>query len=194
MSAEHAKIICVKDSSSPLGYTTTITDCSRNGLWVNGVKLVKGEPNFLKDGDLIDFPFQCVFKFRVNEGVEPNYGTPKHRLKKGEKSAAASKKKKEEVGTAPPPKKAAKKEEEAKEVVLPVPAAKKRASPEKENVEQKEEEEEKNEEGKDAETGLPLPPSKKGKSVWASKTAPDCLLYTSPSPRDATLSRMPSSA
>ena len=94
MSAEHAKIICVKDSSSPLGYTATITDCSRNGLWVNGVKLVKGEPNFLKDGDLIDFPFQCVFKFRVNEGVEPNYGTPKHRLKKGEKSAAASKKKK----------------------------------------------------------------------------------------------------
>ena len=173
MSAEHAKIICVKDSSSPLGYTVTITDCSRNGLWVNGVKLVKGEPNFLKDGDLIDFPFQCVFKFRVNEGVEPKYGTPKHRLKKGEKSAAASKKKKEEVGTAPPPKKAAKKEEEAKEVVLPVPAAKKRASPEKENVEQKGEEEEKNEEGKDAETGLPLPPSKKGKSVWASKTAPD---------------------
>ena len=162
----------MKDSSSPLGYTTTITDCSRNGLWVNGVKLVKGEPNFLKDGDLIEFPFQCVFKFRVNEGVEPNYGTPKHRLKKGEKSAAASKKKKEEVGTAPPPKKAAKKEEEAKEVVLPVPAAKKRASPEKENVEQKEEEEEKNEEGKDAETGLPLPPSKKGKSVWGRAKRP----------------------
>ena len=29
---------------------------------------------------------------------------------------------------------------------------------------------------------------------WATHGVPSCLLYTSPSPRDATLSRMPSSA
>ena len=29
---------------------------------------------------------------------------------------------------------------------------------------------------------------------WLNSLAEDCLLYTSPSPRDATLSRMPSSA
>ena len=35
----------------------------------------------------------------------------------------------------------------------------------------------------------------KGKIVdWLSEQADVCLLYTSPSPRDATLSRMPSSA
>ena len=33
-----------------------------------------------------------------------------------------------------------------------------------------------------------------GKEVAASKQCCSCLLYTSPSPRDATLSRMPSSA
>ena len=35
-----------------------------------------------------------------------------------------------------------------------------------------------------------------GKSITSAKAGPDyiCLLYTSPSPRDATLSRMPSSA
>ena len=30
--------------------------------------------------------------------------------------------------------------------------------------------------------------------TWSSRITPSCLLYTSPSPRDATLSRMPSSA
>ena len=33
-----------------------------------------------------------------------------------------------------------------------------------------------------------------GTLVWLRNSARDCLLYTSPSPRDATLSRMPSSA
>ena len=36
-----------------------------------------------------------------------------------------------------------------------------------------------------------------GPGIWSGPTykwSPDCLLYTSPSPRDATLSRMPSSA
>ena len=32
------------------------------------------------------------------------------------------------------------------------------------------------------------------KPIWVKKTVTACLLYTSPSPRDATLSRMPSSA
>ena len=31
-------------------------------------------------------------------------------------------------------------------------------------------------------------------AVWSEVSTPTCLLYTSPSPRDATLSRMPSSA
>ena len=34
----------------------------------------------------------------------------------------------------------------------------------------------------------------RGQMVEANQTAKPCLLYTSPSPRDATLSRMPSSA
>ena len=33
-----------------------------------------------------------------------------------------------------------------------------------------------------------------GIEVWLLDLPTDCLLYTSPSPRDATLSRMPSSA
>ena len=38
--------------------------------------------------------------------------------------------------------------------------------------------------------------AKKGRSVLVieKESFPSCLLYTSPSPRDATLSRMPSSA
>ena len=127
----------------------------------------KGEPNFLKDGDLIEFPFQCVFKFRVNEGVEPNYGTPKHRLKKGEKSAAASKKKKEEVGRR---RRSGEEEEEAKEVVLPVPAAKKRASPEKRTWSRRRRKK-RTKKGRRGDWAS-VAPSKKGKSVWASKTAP----------------------
>ena len=133
MSAEHAKIVCEKDSEAAHGYTVTITDCSRNGLHVNNILLEKGKPCVLKDQDVVEFPFKCAFKFQVNEGVEPNYGTPKHRLKKGEKGSAAVSKKKKEVGTVPPPSK--KKEEEAKEAALPIPAAaKKRASPEKETI------------------------------------------------------------
>ena len=38
-----------------------------------------------------------------------------------------------------------------------------------------------------------VPESAKGSRLW-DKDNKDCLLYTSPSPRDATLSRMPSSA
>ena len=135
VSAEHARIVCVKDPNETSGYAVTVTDCSRNGLIVNGIACEKGKPTPLKDQDLIEFPFKCLFKFQVNKGVEPNYGTPKHRLKKGEKSVAP----------------------------------KKRASPEKEIVkekkEEKEEAREEKEEEKDVETGLPMPPSKKGKSA-----------------------------
>ena len=35
---------------------------------------------------------------------------------------------------------------------------------------------------------------KEGKVIWFHAASIGCLLYTSPSPRDATLSRMPSSA
>ena len=125
----------MKDPNETSGYAVTVTDCSRNGLIVNGIACEKGKPTPLKDQDLIEFPFKCLFKFQVNKGVEPNYGTPKHRLKKGEKSVAP----------------------------------KKRASPEKEIVkekkEEKEEAREEKEEEKDVETGLPMPPSKKGKSA-----------------------------
>ena len=39
-----------------------------------------------------------------------------------------------------------------------------------------------------------LPSTKSVKNPLASTSSETCLLYTSPSPRDATLSRMPSSA
>ena len=38
------------------------------------------------------------------------------------------------------------------------------------------------------------PPVKGGSGFRENRLSTDCLLYTSPSPRDATLSRMPSSA
>ena len=43
---------------------------------------------------------------------------------------------------------------------------------------------------------MPKTPAGVGDLIWAATMAwaQDCLLYTSPSPRDATLSRMPSSA
>ena len=72
MSAEHARIVCVKDPNETPGYAVTITDCSRNGLIVNGIACEKGKPTPLKDQDLIEFPFKCLFKFQVNKGVEPN--------------------------------------------------------------------------------------------------------------------------
>ena len=44
------------------------------------------------------------------------------------------------------------------------------------------------------EVGQPLTPAPKGVIERAHQVLDTCLLYTSPSPRDATLSRMPSSA
>ena len=46
----------------------------------------------------------------------------------------------------------------------------------------------------DSERALRIKSEKKEKAEQKKKEADACLLYTSPSPRDATLSRMPSSA
>lgn len=74
VSAKHAVITCeVKNAEhSPPEFEIKVVDVSRNGLILNGERLVKDKHYTLKDGDLLTLPFNVEYRFELNpEGVLP---------------------------------------------------------------------------------------------------------------------------
>jgi len=74
VSAKHAVITCevIDAERNPPELEIKIVDLSRNGVWLNGERLVKDRYYPMNDGDVVTLPFHLEYRFELNpDGVLP---------------------------------------------------------------------------------------------------------------------------
>lgn len=74
VSAKHAVITCevIDAERNPPELEIKIVDLSRNGVWLNGERLVKDKYYPMNDGDVVTLPFHLEYRFELNpDGVLP---------------------------------------------------------------------------------------------------------------------------
>jgi hypothetical protein len=72
VSAKHAVITCevIDAERNPPELEIKIVDLSRNGVWLNGERLVKDRYYPMNDGDVVTLPFHLEYRFELNPGRE----------------------------------------------------------------------------------------------------------------------------